>query len=150
MIEDNKLLQYSQEIIDNTFLYKDFNYKVFNDLLYGEKQVNYFFLATYLDCLSKKIEIKIPKLSYNEFIEDFIPSYQKIIKELPSSYVLFSLMNLQKHYSNHFTDLKNEKDYKKLVSCLVKSDNLLPLNYRTAVSVYFPQYYNLTKNKSQP
>lgn len=146
MIKDDSFLKDSQDIITNTFFNKNFNNNLFNDLMCGNKRLNYLFLSTYLDCLKETLKVEIPKLSYQQFIEEFIPAYQESVKQLPSSYILFSLMSFQQHYAYHFPELRDEKHYQEVVSSLIKCDSALPLEYKLAISVHFPQYYKIKKN----
>lgn len=149
-MEENFFIKQSQEIINNVFKNSFFDPNLFHELMYGKKAVNYDFLCTYLDCLKDNMEKTIPSLSYKEMIDDFIPAYRESIKNLPGSYVLFSIMNFHHAYDKAFKDFRESENYKEIVSCLTSVDTPLSYEYKKSISIYFSEYYKLPKNKINP
>lgn len=147
MNQDNNFINEAQEIIANTFGKSIFNANLFNDLMCANKQLNYYFLSTYLDCLKNTMICTLPTMSYQEVIENFIPAYKESIQHLPSSYILFSLMSFSKAYSQTFSNFRTENHYREVVKALTTNDITLPFDYRHAISLHFPQYYQLKKTK---
>lgn len=145
MTVHNSYVNEAQSLIDNNFNLHFFDSDLLHHLMYGEKKVNYSFLSSYLDCLKKYTSDKLPHLDYSQFIESFLPLYQNCIKDLPSSYVLFALMGFQQSYCFHFHEFRKEIHYKEIVKSLLKNHNDLPFDYKVAISLYFPQYYQLNK-----
>lgn len=64
MIKEKDFVKEAQEIIYDTFGKSFFNENLFNDLMCGNKQLNYYFLSTYLDCLKETMFSKLPQMSY--------------------------------------------------------------------------------------
>lgn len=147
MIKEKDFVKEAQEIIYDTFGKSFFNENLFNDLMCGNKQLNYYFLSTYLDCLKETMFSKLPQMSYREVIDNFLPAYKQSMKHLPSSYILFSLMNFNRAYAQTFNEFRTEENYKEVTSALLGNEKELPFDYKWAISLHFPQYYKFKKNK---
>lgn len=147
MKKDEGFLQEAQLLIENTFHNHFFNEDLFNDLMCWNKQMNYAFLCNYISFLKDTMKSKFPTSNYKDIVDNFIPSYRESLKHLPSSYILFSLMSFDQFYGNFFSDYRKEEHYKKIVSILTENEQSLPFDYKTAISLHFPQYYRFKKNK---
>lgn len=150
MEESRNFLKEAQEIISDNFVKNVFNEDLFNHFMCLNRQMNYSFLASYLEGLKDTMKMTVPKLSYEEMINNFIPSYRESMKHLPTSYVLFSLMNFQQCYAQCFKEFRTEKHYKEIVASLIGNETSMPFDYKAAISLQFPQYYKIKKNIKKP
>jgi len=149
--QENKYLSDVTSIIDFVFINKqfdDFNEKKFNELMFLEKQLNYHFLSSYLDGLRDKIKTDLKSTSYEELMNDFLPSFKESMKHLPSSYVLFSLMSFDRFLSSHPSNNGKESFYKEVCVKLTQENSPLPWDYKEALAVRYPQFYKLKKGKA--
>lgn len=145
-MKDGRFFQEAQDLVNNTFSNQFLNENLFNEFMCLNRQMNYIFLSNYIECLKDTMKTVIPTLSYEDMMTKFIPSYRESMKHLPSSYVLFSLMSFNHFYANFFPQFREEKHYKDIVSILTQDELSLPFDYKTAISLHFPQYYKIKKN----
>lgn len=149
MEKNHNFIKEAQEIINDNFLKNFFNEDLFDHFMFLNQQMNYSFLTNYIDILKETMQLTVPQLSYDDMINNFIPAYRESIKNLPTSYVLFSLMSFQNFYCKHFQEFRTEEHYKEIVSSLLGNENNMPFDYKTAISSHFPQYYKIKNNKNK-
>lgn len=142
---DKKYLEQANKIIEETFCGKGFDDNLFNDLMCGNQQMNYSFLTTYLSCLKTNLHTSVPKLSYDELLENFLPNFKDSIKNLPDSLVGCSLMAFHKIYFDSFPEQQTAQHYQAIVNTLTTNDGPLCIDYKSAIAKHFPQYYKLKK-----
>lgn len=149
--QENKYLSDVTSIIDFVFTNKQFddsNEKKFNDLMFLDKQLNYHFLSSYIDGLRDKMQKDLKSTSYEELMNDFIPSFKESMKHSSSSYILFSLQSFDRFLSSHPSNTGKESFHKEVCVKLTQENSHLPWEYKEALSVRYPQFYKIKKGKA--